>query len=268
MNGDQAGCMTARERPPDGISNHAGGPGAESPHGMGSRFVAEIAGLKTQFDVLRFMRRVTEAFGARAFMVLNLPSKTSLELSANSIISNWPAELLSLYDREGMLQNSPLLRRLRQNTTPFTFDLTTDGMPRPGSAPDLAISLFGRFNMIRGAYFPTHDVTGLRGAVSFLGDRPPFSMDEMMALAFLSTAIYDRLADIRKADGEAPSALTDREIDCLNWTAAGKTSAEIAEILRLSEHTVNHYLNRATKKLDTVNRTQAVAKALRLGIIK
>ena len=42
----------------------------------------------------------------------------------------------------------------------------------------------------------------------------------------------------------------------------------IAEILTLSEHTVNHYLNRATKKLDTVNRTQAVAKALRIGLIK
>ena len=43
---------------------------------------------------------------------------------------------------------------------------------------------------------------------------------------------------------------------------------EIAEILTLSEHTVNHYLNRATKKLDTVNRTQADAKALRIGLIK
>ena len=43
---------------------------------------------------------------------------------------------------------------------------------------------------------------------------------------------------------------------------------EIAEILGLSEHTINHYLNRATKKLDAVNRTQAVAKALRLGLIK
>jgi len=54
----------------------------------------------------------------------------------------------------------------------------------------------------------------------------------------------------------------------LTWTAAGKTSAEIAEILGLSEHTVNHYLNKATKKLDTVNRTQAVAKALRVGLIE
>ena len=87
-------------------------------------------------------------------------------------------------------------------------------------------------------------------------------------LTYLSIHVYNRLAEIRELDNRATDMLTEREIDCLNWTAAGKTSVEIAEILGLSEHTINHYLNRATKKLDTVNRTQAVAKALRLGLIK
>jgi len=90
----------------------------------------------------------------------------------------------------------------------------------------------------------------------------------MMELTYLSVHVFNRLTEIRDLDNRATGALTDREIDCLNWTAAGKTSVEIAEILNLSEHTINHYLNRATKKLDTVNRTQAVARALRLGLIK
>jgi DNA-binding CsgD family transcriptional regulator len=90
----------------------------------------------------------------------------------------------------------------------------------------------------------------------------------MRELCYIAIHVFDRLAEIRNLDTRITDTLTDREIDCLNWTAAGKTSAEIAEILTLSEHTVNHYLNRATKKLDTVNRTQAVAKALRIGLIK
>ncbi len=61
--------------------------------------------------------------------------------------------------------------------------------------------------------------------------------------------------------------LNKRELECLNWAAAGKTSGEIALIVTLSEHTVNHYLNSCCKKLDSVNRTQAVAKAVRLGIV-
>jgi DNA-binding CsgD family transcriptional regulator len=89
----------------------------------------------------------------------------------------------------------------------------------------------------------------------------------MLQLHMICTHVFERLYQIGKRDQRAGEDLTQREIDCLNWTAAGKTSVEISDILSLSEHTINHYLNRATKKLDTVNRTQAVAKALRMGII-
>ncbi|MCJ7996938.1 autoinducer binding domain-containing protein [Rhizobium cremeum] len=231
-------------------------------------YVAEIGSFKTQFDVFRFMKRLTESYGARAFMVLNMPSPTSLDLSSNSIITNWPADLLTEYDQAPLLATSPVLVRLRTSTTPFTYDIEHVAKQRDPRTMEISRTLFSRFRMERGAYFPVHDAAGMRGAVSFCGDRPVFSTAEMIELTFLSVHIYNRLAEIRDLDNRATDMLTEREIDCLNWTAAGKTSVEIAEILGLSEHTINHYLNRATKKLDTVNRTQAVAKALRLGLIK
>ena len=227
--------------------------------------VGEIAGLKTQFDVFRYLKRVTDFYCARVFMVVNLPAFTSVELSDNTVITNWPAELLMHFDREGLLQNSPIIRRLRRSTVPFTYDMDLVAEERGNS---LAKTLFERFGIKRGAYFPVHDATGGRGAVSFAGEGATFSFQQMMELTFLSIHVFNRLAEIRNVDTRAADMLTDREIDCLNWTAAGKTSVEIAEILGLSEHTVNHYLNRAAKKLDTVNRTQAVAKALRIGLIK
>ncbi|MFB9950426.1 LuxR family transcriptional regulator [Rhizobium puerariae] len=227
--------------------------------------VEEIAGLKTQFDVIRFMKRATEHYGCRSFMVLNLPPATSLELSSNTVITNWSAELMSHFDREGLMQTSPVIRRLRASTLPFTFDMEA---VEPDQRGLMVRSLFGRFGFVRGAYFPVHDMSGARGAVSFAGEGPPFTGQQMMELMYLSIHVYDRLAEIRNLDVKVADMLTDREVDCLNWTAAGKTSAEIADILGLSEHTVNHYLNRAAKKLDTVNRTQAVAKALRIGLIK
>ncbi|WJR69413.1 LuxR family transcriptional regulator [Neorhizobium sp. CSC1952] len=227
--------------------------------------VEEIAGLKTQFDVIRFMKRVAEHYRCRAFIVLNLPPATSLELSSNTVITNWPVELMSHFDREGLLQTSPVLRKLRKSTLPFTFDLETIATDWRGQ---MSRSIFGRFGLVRGAYFPVHDMSGARGAVSFAGDGPLFSRQQMMEIMYVSIHVFERLAEIRDLDVRATDTLTDREIDCLNWTAAGKTSAEIADILGLSEHTVNHYLNRAAKKLDTVNRTQAVAKALRIGLIK
>ncbi|MHA7969955.1 helix-turn-helix transcriptional regulator [Rhizobium sp. CAU 1783] len=231
-------------------------------------YVADISGFKTQFDVFRFMKRLTENYGARAFMVLNLPSATSLDLSSSSIITNWPADLLSEFDQTALLPTSPILTRLRTATAPFTYDIAHVAKQRDAQTTELSRSLFERFRMPRGAYFPVHDASGMRGAVSFAGDRALFTPAEMIELMYLSVHVYNRLAEIRELDNRATDMLTEREIDCLNWTAAGKTSVEIAEILGLSEHTINHYLNRATKKLDTVNRTQAVAKALRLGLIK
>jgi LuxR family transcriptional regulator, quorum-sensing system regulator BjaR1 len=225
----------------------------------------EIGKLETQFDVFRLMRRVTEAYGCRAFIVCQLPSRTMLELSGRTIITNWPSELLSLFDQANLLQSSPILQRLRQSTLPFRYSMAEIALLRGNNQ---SLSLFQRFGMLDGAFFPTHDVAGNRGTVGFTGEAVNLSVQQMMELAYLATHVYQRLAEIRAIDVRPVETLTDREIDCLNWTAAGKTSAEIADILSLSEHTVNHYLNRATKKLETVNRTQAVAKSLRLGLIK
>jgi DNA-binding CsgD family transcriptional regulator len=231
-------------------------------------YIREIAGLKTQFDIFRFMKRVTEAYRCRAFMVLNLPPITSFDLQSNTVITSWPAELLAMYDQEGLMMNSPILRRLRTSTIPFFTDTSKGKWGRDDGKANLVAALFERFKMMRCGYFPVHEASGNRGAVSFAGDREAFTPEEMRGLNYVAIHVYDRLAEIRNLDTRITDTLTEREIDCLNWTAAGKTSAEIADILTLSEHTVNHYLNRATKKLDTVNRTQAVAKALRIGLIK
>lgn len=61
--------------------------------------------------------------------------------------------------------------------------------------------------------------------------------------------------------------LAPRELDCLNWAMHGKTSWETGEIMQLRKKTVDHYLANACKKLRAVNRTHAVAIAIRAGLI-
>jgi DNA-binding CsgD family transcriptional regulator len=62
-------------------------------------------------------------------------------------------------------------------------------------------------------------------------------------------------------------SLSPREKDVLQHASYGESAKEIAAILELSEYTVRDYLKTATEKLNAKNRTEAVAKALRLGII-
>ena len=61
--------------------------------------------------------------------------------------------------------------------------------------------------------------------------------------------------------------LTEREKEVLTWVGRGKTSAEIAIILGLSERTVNFHCDQAMKRLDVINRTQAVATAMAQGLL-
>ncbi len=62
-------------------------------------------------------------------------------------------------------------------------------------------------------------------------------------------------------------SLAPQEIRCLHWVALGKTAEETAIILGLSGRTVRFYLENARRKLQVINNTQAVAKAIRLNII-
>ncbi|MEZ4617289.1 MAG: response regulator transcription factor [Caldilineaceae bacterium] len=66
---------------------------------------------------------------------------------------------------------------------------------------------------------------------------------------------------------EAVDALTERQIEVLKYIAQGWTNKEIAETLFITERTVKYHLQEILQKLHLRNRTQAVAYAVRAGII-
>lgn len=76
----------------------------------------------------------------------------------------------------------------------------------------------------------------------------------------------------RLAVTPAPAAadiepLTPREIECLRWAMAGKSSWETGQIITCSERTVNFHIGNVMRKLGVTNRRVAVVKALTLNLI-
>ena len=234
----------------------------------GSDASVEIAGLESQFDIVRFLRRIGEAFSLRHFMAFSLPGFEGEKLSTHSIVSNWPSEVIARYDALHMVRRSPGIGKLRTTTVPFSYDMT-DWIAdvEQGEALVELAELLRLHGMLAGHFFPVHDALGNRGAVLWCGEPRTLSFDSRLELQMISIQVFNRLAEIGAAWKSGQVVLTERETECLSWTAAGKTSVEIAEILGLSEHTVNHYLNQVTRKLSAVNRTQAVVKAIRRGLI-
>lgn len=61
--------------------------------------------------------------------------------------------------------------------------------------------------------------------------------------------------------------LTERERECLRWTAEGKTGWEISKLLGISERTVVFHLENAARKFGVFGRRQAAARAVALQMI-
>jgi LuxR family maltose regulon positive regulatory protein len=64
-----------------------------------------------------------------------------------------------------------------------------------------------------------------------------------------------------------PVGFSEREVETLQLVAAGLTEREIGERLFISDRTVERHLGNILSKVLTVNRTQAVEEARRLGLI-
>jgi DNA-binding CsgD family transcriptional regulator len=59
--------------------------------------------------------------------------------------------------------------------------------------------------------------------------------------------------------------LTDREVECLQWIAAGKSDWQIGKILNISQKTVNYHVENVKRKFGVATRIQAVVAAMQQG---
>jgi DNA-binding NarL/FixJ family response regulator len=74
-------------------------------------------------------------------------------------------------------------------------------------------------------------------------------------------------APVASADADA-EGISVRQKEILEWIQAGKTNGEIASIIGSSKSNVKYHIGKIMGRLDTHNRTQLIAKAVSLRIIR
>lgn len=232
-----------------------------------SELAVQISECRTNYDILRLTRAFAKARGFEYFSIVRIPDPGERTLSSVSIVSNWPQDLVASYDELGLLTKSPATKSLRVSTRPFIWEADTVDPKSPQHPGSEYFELFARFGVTMSVTIPAQQASGQRGAVVFLGNRARPVEYELMEISYYANLIFSRIAEIGNNGQEQEQMLSARERECLQWTASGKTSQEIAAILGLSEHTVNHYLSAACQKLGAVNRSHAVAKAIRSGML-
>lgn len=195
----------------------------------------------------------------------------------NETVFGWSGDSDRWWSMKGVLFLSPIYIGARYESEPFwcnkTGFFTRSANPALASADTSRIERFtGRKAAI---VVPVHLPFGRVAVVSF---HPNDRKREDLSTEFAEYA--DRLEPLARSliisyvkTVEEPRAfpaaalLNQREVECLQWAAGGKTDSEIAQIIARSHPTIRFHVRRAMAKLDAVNRSQAVFKAAQLGYL-
>jgi LuxR family transcriptional regulator len=120
---------------------------------------------------------------------------------------------------------------------------------------------------------PCHSAKGVVGMLTLARSHDDLSAGELrensLKMSWLAQLAHEGLSklSISKLFPEAAMTLTPREIEVMRWTADGKTSGEISEIMNISESTVNFHVNNSVSKLGATNKTAAAIRALLLNLL-
>jgi LuxR family transcriptional regulator, quorum-sensing system regulator BjaR1 len=215
--------------------------------------------------VVKLFESEINACGFHAYIMAGLPTPGAA-LPDLTLANGWPVGWFELYSRENFIALDPVPRHSASTIQPFEWSQARYDKDEDPAA-HLVMTRAAEFRLRDGYCIPIHYDDG--GAVISLATEH-LQLDPLAksALQLIGVYAHNRLRSLAKKRPEKRDLLTIREREVLRWAAGGKTSWEISVILKISERTVKFHMVEASRKLNAVNRTSAVAKALARGLIK
>ncbi|MCJ9700823.1 autoinducer binding domain-containing protein [Bradyrhizobium sp. SHOUNA76] len=225
------------------------------------------AGDATAFE--RVAARLAQKLGFQRFAYLRLTGDTPL------LISSYPKSWTSRYFHLGYQQLDPVVLRARAERDLFSWG----GATRAAAGNRAQRQFFDEattFGLRSGITVPIRGAFGRIAAFTLAtGDRE-INLDRHVGEwrdvvhqvgLYFHVHVAAKLEAPSVAQEHAESELTQRERQCLAWTAQGKTAADIAVLVAISPRTVVFHLENARRKLGAASIAQCVAVALRRGLL-
>ena len=189
-------------------------------------------------------------------------------LMTQHTLLNYPDSWVHRYQKAKHIHNDPIIRHVSKSVLPIFWEDALNAEPQ-----NIVLNEANEHKLASGITVTLYGHGGSRSVLSFSSSQQrnqPRAQAIKSASYIQLTAnyVYEALQRISNvSENILASGLSVREKDCLKWSANGKTSWEIAKILRVSERTVVFHLGNAVKKLGATNRRQAVVRAISLRII-
>jgi LuxR family transcriptional regulator, quorum-sensing system regulator BjaR1 len=216
------------------------------------------------------LRGVSDFFGFDSFAISGIPEAHE-RIDPYVLMNGWPEEWARRYMEKQYFTIDPVIQRTLLSDNAFVWSDSLKQM-NVGRTGQLFMREAQDFKFNNGFSVPIHSMLGFRAIVTFAAEKVDLSAEARSALHMISIYAHNKIKELRtggkKLTIERSLRLTPREKECISWCAEGKTAWEIAAIIGISERTVAHTIENAQKKMNTTNRTQLVAEALRAGIIR
>jgi DNA-binding CsgD family transcriptional regulator len=183
------------------------------------------------------------------------------------VSTTYPREWQERYSDRSYARVDPVLNACSHAILPVNWDTvpitSTEARNLVGESIDFGI---GR----TGISVPLRSPDGSFGLVSFTADEQtddwgPASAT-MASLTLLAMHCHARANQLLQAR-DIEAGLSAREIECISWSSAGKSLAETARLMGISERTVRFHRENIRIKLDTQTTMESVSKAVSLGLI-
>ncbi len=188
-------------------------------------------------------------------------------------VSSYPEAWLALYRDQGLIKTDPTLIYAEMHHTPITWDAMVLSRFNDKSTRQY-IKKANKHGLNSGISFPLRGNVGSTAVLSLASKKasplPPQLVNTALTFGTLF-ANYVHDAVLRLFDEDLlplkKKRISLRERECLLWVAEGKTTWEIAKILKIAERTVVYHLENIISKLEVKNRQQAVARGMMMSYI-
>lgn len=184
------------------------------------------------------------------------------------LIHDFPEAWAKIYTGFELGRIDPIRRASERSMTGFEWKHIGDFIPLTRS--DKQILAVGRENGIGDGYtVPRHLPGDASGTCSFIV--MPQNEIPVPTLAFAEIIGAAALTSARRIVGSRPPIkrpmLSERQLECVLWSARGKTASEVAVILGISEDTVIQHLKLARERYDVHCRQALILCTLFDGLI-
>lgn len=182
--------------------------------------------------------------------------------------SSFPDDWRQRYDANGYIAIDPTVKHCWQESSPVVWHKLKYSEGKTGELERKVMDEACDYGLRSGISVPVHG-SGAEGCMLSLSSseaHADYAQHDEAGLQIIVHAMHETMKVLITKNGSgivaATESLSPREIECLSWTAKGKTSWAISRILEVSESTVVFHLRNAIRKLEVTNRSQAVAKAI------